>query len=156
MRSRARRGAPPAPEELSVIKVGRGCDGREKPSDDSVEMARVAGSGLTTALPAASVEVAGTNPAYPGTPTVSGELRTFRRKYLSFLSAKPSGLNVMPTKWKLGSKPWIWMGTSMSYCVLPSPSLYAYFAPAVVLAPPSPIGNGAEQRMSILPFAPYV
>src|ERR1700746_2330423 len=98
MRSSARRGAPPAPDELSVIRVGRGCDGREKPSDDSVEMACVAGSGLTTALPAASVEVAGTNPADPGKPTGSGELRPFSRKYLSFMSAKPSGLNVMPTK----------------------------------------------------------
>src|SRR5882762_28863 len=47
MRSRAFCGAPPRPPVLlRVIRVGRGCEGRQKPSDDIVQIAFDAGSGF--------------------------------------------------------------------------------------------------------------
>ena len=73
------------------------------------------GEDLRAAFADAGVDIA---PAV----TVSGWLRPFSRKNLSFMSVNGSGLNVMPTKWKFGSKPWIWIGYSTSYAVEPSPS----------------------------------
>src|ERR1700739_2245719 len=48
------------------------------------------------------------------------------------MSTNISGLKVIPTKWKLGSKPCICRGYSTSYCVEPSPSLKVYLLGGLV------------------------
>ena len=69
------------------------------------------------------------------------------------MSAKPSGLKVMPTKWKFGSKPWIWSGildvvvgravAVVVGVVAGGGSRRAVFA----VAPPA--GSGLLHRMSV-------